>query len=74
MSNLKIGDIEKPVPWKLIARDGRVELYENLQTGKWGVYLYEHEGMDEHWLAWSIRNTEDAAREVFDTIARLLHH
>ena len=58
--------------WHLIRREGGVEIWHNGKSGKYGVYLYEHEQQDEHWLLYAVRDTEVDALEKFNAVASLL--
>ena len=70
MSRYRIGEREDN--WILRDRKGRLELWENEESGKWGVYLYESEWQDEHWLLHAIRGSENSARQVFSTVSAIL--
>ncbi len=58
----------------VVKREGRVGMWHNQESGRYGVYLYEHEGWreDEPWLLFAIRNSEEGALEIFDAVASLL--
>jgi hypothetical protein len=70
MSKCDIDDIDGD--WKLKDRNGRLEIWENLKSGYFGVYLYEHEKRDEWFILHAIRGGEEAAREVFDIVSDIL--
>lgn len=58
--------------WILAERNGNVELWHNDESGKWGVYLYEHERQDEPFVLWGLRATEADAREIFHKVIWLV--
>ena len=70
ISNRNVCDIEGD--WHLVKRNGKLEMWHNRNTDKWGVYLYEHEQQDEYWLLYGIRDSEEDALEKFDLIVSLL--
>jgi len=53
-------------------RSGTLELWHNTQTDVYGVYLYEHEQIDESWLMWQSRRSYEAARQTFDKVRNLI--
>lgn len=58
--------------WELIERNGRVEKWHNRNSDNYGIYLFEHVQTDEYWLLFAIRQTREAADEVFDSVVSLL--
>ncbi len=70
MSKYKIGEKDKS-GWVLVKRNGRVEMFRNLNNDYYGVYLYEHTQRDEHWILHAIRKSREEACNIFEGVADL---
>jgi hypothetical protein len=70
MSNYVSGQRD-PYGFTFSKRGGRVELWHNIKTGSWKVYLYPHENVEEAWLMHTTTFSERSANIVFYAVNRL---
>ncbi len=71
MSKYNIGE-KDDWNFRLVKREGRVEMWEKLETNSFKVCLYEHVKQDEECLFHTTKFDQKSAHKTFSTTVKLL--
>jgi hypothetical protein len=71
MSKYNVGETTE-WGWRVVKRDGQVEMWHNPKSGSYEVFLYEHVQQYEDVLLHATRFTLETAESIFDTVVSML--
>jgi len=57
--------------WQLLKREGKVEMWYNNKSTRFGVYLYERE-TDDDWRLHAIRINRQDAEQLFQAVVNIV--